>query len=413
MGLIDAFKALINKPDPRGVAYMKMLGGNMPIYSQYGQQIFAADVVQQCIACIATEMSKLQPRHIRIDKDGMRNTVQGDLNNLFEWAPNNLMVIKDFIEKIMWLLLLNYNAFVYPTYEWVQQGDNLTKKYTGLYPLQPVEVTFLQDATGEMYLKMYFRSGDTLTVKYQDIIHIRHRFSVNDLMGGDESGQPDNRNIDKMVLVYDNLIASISKAIGYSMQINGLVKVNTILDDGKSETLIKDFEDKLKKGESGFMPVDLKSEFINLKPDPKLVDKDTLDFIDKLILRHFGVSLPILNGDYSPQQYQAFYQKTLEPPVITLCQTFTKSLISPLQFSRGNRIIFYPEELVFLSMDQRIEFVKITADRGGLTNNEILHAFGMPPYEGGNVRMASLNYADVTILNQYQLTKAKKGDSEK
>jgi hypothetical protein len=305
-------------------------------------------------------------------------------------------------------LFLNYNAFIYPTYEWVQQGGTYTKRFTGLYPLQPVEITFLEDATGTIYIKMRFRSGDTLTINYQDIIHIRYRFSVNEFMGGDASGQPDNRNVDKMVLVYDNLIASVSKAIGYSMQINGLIKVNTILDDGKTEALIKDFEDKLKKGQSGFMPVDLKSEFINLKPDPKLVDKDTLEFIDRLILRHFGVSLPILNGDYTPQQYQAFYQKTLEPLVIVLCQTFTKSLITPLEFSHGNRIVFYPEDLVFLSMDQRIEFVKIAADRGALTNNEILNVFGIPPYQGGDVRYMSLNYADVSIANQYQLLKAQK-----
>ena len=46
------------------------------------------------------------------------------------------------------------------------------------------------------------------------------------------------------------------------------------------------------------------------------------------------------------------------------------------------------------------------ADRGALTNNQLLGIFGIPPYEGGDVRYMSLNYCDVNIANQYQLNKA-------
>ena len=45
--------------------------------------------------------------------------------------------------------------------------------------------------------------------------------------------------------------------------------------------------------------------------------------------------------------------------------------------------------------------------RGALTNNQILRMFGLPPYEGGDVRYMSLNYVDVSIANQYQLNNSK------
>ena len=59
--------------------------------------------------------------------------------------------------------------------------------------------------------------------------------------------------------------------------------------------------------------MDIKGEYVPIKRDIKLVDDDTLKFIDSKILRQFGVSLPILTGDYTKDQYEAFYQKTLEP----------------------------------------------------------------------------------------------------
>ena len=72
----------------------------------------------------------------------------------------------------------------------------------------------------------------------------------------------------------------------------------------------------------------------------------------------------------------------------------------------GNSIRIYPEELIFLSTTQKLEFVKMVGERGALTNNKILQLFGLPPYKGGDVRLQSLNYVDVEIANEYQLANA-------
>jgi hypothetical protein len=37
----------------------------------------------------------------------------------------------------------------------------------------------------------------------------------------------------------------------------------------------------------------------------------------------------------------------------------------------------------------------------------LLDMFGYEPYEGGNTRYMSLNYVDVNIANEYQMTRAK------
>ena len=67
---------------------------------------------------------------------------------------------------------------------------------------------------------------------------------------------------------------------------------------GKQQLRLLNWKRKLKNSESGFLPLDLKSEFIPLDREVKLVDEATLKFVDEKILRHFGVPLPILTGDY-------------------------------------------------------------------------------------------------------------------
>ena len=86
------------------------------------------------------------------------------------------------------------------------------------------------------------------------------------------------------------------------------------------------------------MPLDLKSEFTPLERSTQLVDEATLKFIDEKILRNWGVPLSILTGDYTKEQYAAFYQKTLEPLIISISQAFTKKLFKRHERTISNEI---------------------------------------------------------------------------
>jgi len=104
---MDFVKGIFSKEARQRLQYAKLLNGYIPIFSQFGQNIYASDVVQMCIDVIATEISKLQPKHIRTDANGKRAIPTGSLNRLFKFAPNPLMTTRDFLEKIIWLLYMN------------------------------------------------------------------------------------------------------------------------------------------------------------------------------------------------------------------------------------------------------------------------------------------------------------------
>lgn len=404
MGFFDRLR---RKP-PKTQKWAQTLNGYAPVFSQFGTNIYASDVVQQAIKCIVDEMKKLNPVHIRYngnDPVPVNSDIQTVMNN-----PNPLMTTSEFLEKVMWLLLLNYNAFILPTYYmWEDERGIQKRKYSGLYPLKPTQVDFIEDASGQMYVKMRFENNFETTVPYDDLIHIKYNYSINEYMGGDVSGQPDHTALLKTLELNDTLLRGIAKAMNSSYAVNGVVKYNTMLDDGKMEAALKELERKLNNSESGFLPLDLKAEYTPLQHEIKLVDEETLKFIDEKILRNWGVPLSILTGDYTKSQYEAFYQKTLEPLIISISQAFTKKLFTDRERSFGNRIELYPKDLIFMTVEQTLEMVNLLSNTGSIYENEKRVAFGLRPLpELEGKRYMSLNWVDMDIANQYQVGKNKK-----
>ena len=388
--------------NPTQTTYAEVMSGYAPIFSQFGQDIYASDVVQQAIGCIVSEMKKLIPEHVR-GREGdvvpVNSSVQRVLNN-----PNPLMTTSEFIEKITWLLHLNYNAFIIPIYRVWKDDKGVEKRhYEALYPILPTQVDFIEDASGQLYVKFGFNNGKTYTLKYSDVIHLKKKYSVNQYMGGNEQGQPDNDALLKTLDLNHKLLQGVAKAMNASYAVNGVVKFNTMLEGDKVEKALKELETKLKNSESGFLPLDLKYDYVPIKREIQMVDEPTLKFIDQKILRHIGVSLPILTGDYSKEQYEAFYQKTLEPDVIGWGQSFTKCLFTDREKDFNNKVLFYTKDLIFMSIDQKIAMLKELSPTGTLFENEKRVMLGLRPLpELAGKRYMSLNWIDANKASEYQ-----------
>lgn len=392
------------KRQPKETKWAPMLDGYLPIYSQFGTNIYASDVVQQALKCIVDEMKKLNPTHVRYtgsDPNPVRGNIQDLLNN-----PNPLMTTSEFLEKITWLLLLNFNVFIVPTwYTWQDDKTGVTRRYYDcLYPIQPIQVDFIEDLSGQLFVKFYFMTGETTTVKYDDVIHIRYNFSVSDYMGGNKEGQPDHKALLDTLELNKKMLHGIAKAMNASYAINGVVKYNTIMDEGKTQKALQELERKLRNSESGFLPLDLKAEFTPLSRNTQLVDSDTLKFIDEKILRNWRVPLHILKGDFTKPQYNAFYQSCLEPLIISYSQAFTKKLFTQRERAFGNKIELYPKDLIFMTPEQTLELVKLLSNTGAMFENEKRTAFGLRPLpELEGKRYMSLNWIDANNADLYQI----------
>lgn len=401
MGIFD--KLFHRSPKERKAA--PTLNGWAPIYTQFGNDIYMSDAVQQALKCIVDEMKKLNPTHVRYQNSDpipvRGSSVQDVLNE-----PNPLMTSSEFLEKCTWLLLMNYNVFIIPVYKvWTDEKTGAERRsYEALYPIQPTTINFIEDLSGRLFVEFFFANGYSTTIPYDDCIHWKYNYSISQYMGGDNTGNPNHAPLLKTLQLNEELRQGLAKALKAGYAINGVIKYNTLLDDGTMLKNLQELEGKLQNSESGFLPIDLKADFTPFKREIELVDADTLKFIDEQILRNWGVPLCILIGDYTKEQYEAFYQKTLEPLIKTLSQALTKKLFTKREKAFGNRIELYPEELIFMTVSQTLEMLNTLAPTGALYENEKRVALGLRPLpELEGKRYMSLNWVDAEKANQYQL----------
>lgn len=386
MGLFDLFK---RKPKESGRVYAPTQTGYSPIFADFGSDIYASDIIVQAIRCKATEFKKLKPRHIRTGADGKQIVISDSSIAKCLRRPNDYMTPSDFFEKITILLELNKNAFIYPTYYITNGGERF---YTGLYPLKPVNVEVLSDQSERLYYRMTFGNGYQIDLPASDVIHWRKDYGVDDYFGGGMFGGNDNRGLLKLLKEYDKLTQSIAVALDCSMKINGIVKYNSYLDDEATKAKQDDFNNKLQNNQSGILFTDLKTEYVSIPRDVKLVDKDTIEFFYKMILRNTGVSLAIFEGDYIKTQKEAFYEHALEADIKSLGEAMSKVMFTEREESFGNAVILYPNSIVFMSMENKLSALQIGLPAGIFVKDEARELLGYPPLPNGQGQVIAQGY---------------------
>lgn len=395
MGLFDF---LFKGKKKENLSAAHYIDGHYPFYSQFGNNIYASDVVQQAIYAIVTELKKLDPTHVRLNNNEL-TPVNGSIQRVLE-NPNPLMTTSDFIEKIIWNLMLNYNSFIYP----IWNGDKLE----ALYPLQPSYVEFLKDNSGNLYVQMKFANGyEAPPILYEDIIHIRYKYSVSEYMGGDTNGQPDNRALLETLKINDTLIKGLAKSLNMQTAVQGIIKYKSMHNTPEQLARISEFEKKIKSNESGLVSVDMLEDFIPVNKPIQLLDNNVLEFIDRKILRTFGVSIAIINGDFTPAQMEAFYQKTLEPIIKAMNQAFTKGLFKKRELGFNNKIVFYAKELIFMTNNEKLSLANLLVDSGSCFKNELRTMFGLKPLvelEGQFAMSSNLSNAENNKKDEKKVT---------
>ena len=390
MGFLDFFKPKEKKKE--GLRNAPTMSGGTPFYTSFGESVYASDIIVQSIRCKANEFKKLDPRHIRTT-DGAQVVINDSSIARVLKRPNAYMTTSDFLEKITILLELNKNVYIYPTWYKTKGGE---RYYTGLYPLKPSDVTYKTDSAGTLYIEMRFANGYEVTLPADSVIHWRKDYGVNDYFGGGAFGGNDNAGLLTMLERYDQLTQSIAKAVEVSCNVHAIVKHNTYNDTDELKAAREQFVADLKANKSGILFTDLSSEYTNLPHDVKLVDAETLKFFYDTILRANGTSLAILNGDYTKAQKEAYYEHALEADIKGLGQAMSRVLFSDRETGYGNEIVLYPNNITFMSMENKLSALQVGLPAGIFTKNEARELLGYAPIEGGDVMPRGYNEIDAT-----------------
>jgi HK97 family phage portal protein len=395
--------------------YSAWLTNSQPIFTSFGKNIYLSDFVNNAIDRVASEIAKIDIKSV-VQRQDLLQIQNDDITRLFRFKPNPLQTTSDFLANVEWLRRKNCNAFIYPQYELLTLPDGRQiKRYKAFYPLKPTAV-YIGVFNGDAWeVKMDFEDGSSYTLPYADLIHLKWRRGANTVVGGgDDNGLVNDYDIIRTIDSLDKTIQGLPKSIEASLQIKGVYSAKTLADQEKLNKERENFEERIKVSKTGIVATDLAGEFTPVKINAPEISDSAMKFLKSVIQERYGVSAAILSGDYSGEQHSAFYQTAIEDFIVQFEQATTACLFTPREHDVGHRIKCYYSKINYMSTKDKMELADLATKTRLMTLNQISEMFGMEPFESGNVRLQSLNYAEESIVNEYQLkgNGAKEGEED-
>ena len=361
-------------------------------------QLYQSDEVRKVIDRIATQAAKMNVLHVRTDKDGNQSTKDSHVVRLLSQKPNAYMSTYDFIYKIVSLLYINNNVFVFPYYE--------NGQIKAFYPIDANQTELIRDDYKNLWVRFTFQNGATYVVMYEDIIHLRRFYAVNEI-----AGDTDHRSILNSVNVAQTALDSVANSIRISSRVLGILDLPGALKDKDKDTQLNELASFLESAmeHGGFIPSDAKGTIRPLSLDPKMAQKPLLEAVTGRVRSYFGVSDAIVEGDFTEVQFSAFYETVLEPLSVQFSQAFTNNL---LKGNTKERLIFEASPIAYTSWGTKLQMIKELTPFGLFDVDEGRALLGLPPLpnQEGKRRVQSLNYVNQQGADQYQGVKGEQNE---
>ncbi len=411
MGVLDYLKNIFRSKES---TYKAWLMNSTPIFSSFGNNIYLSDFVNNAIGRVASEIGKIELKSI-VQRGDLLQVQNDDITRLFRFKPNPLQTTSDFFSNAEWLRRKFRNAFIYPQYEIITLPDGRQfRRYTAFYPLKP-QAVYIGENNGQVWeIRMDFEDGSSYTLPYADLIHMRWRRGANTVIGGgDDYGVANDYDVIRTIDALDKTIQGLPKSIEASLQVKGVYAAKTLADQEKLNKIRDDFENHIRISKSGMIATDLGGEFTPVNIKAAEIPEAALKFLKSVIQERYGVSAAILSGDYNGDQHSAFYQTAIEEFIVQFEQAMTACVFTPREQDVGHRVKCYYSKINYMATKDKMELADLATKTRLMTLNQINEMFGIEPFEGGDIRLQSLNYAEESIVNQYQMkNKPKEGGDE-
>jgi Phage-related protein len=374
---------LLNKTDG-GQWVVNLITDRNDWYSPWGGSLFASDIIRAAIRPKVKAIGKLSALHIREGPDGIKINPDPYMRILLE-DPNPYSSGQMFREKLATQLALNGNAFAL-----IYRDENGYPMQ--MYPINAVQAQAIRSETADLMLKFWFPRGQTLTVPYADVIHLRDDYNENDLFGS-----PKAEALKPIMEIINASDQSIVNAVKNSSVVRWILKFKASLKKEDRDMQVKEFVDSYlsANAEGGVVAQDPRYDVEEVNAGKQYVPSTPQQ--EKAIQRlysFFGVNDKIVQAKYTEDEWLAFYEAEIEPLAQQMSEEFTRKLFSRRERGHGNRISFGGTDLSFASMQTKLSLMQMV-DRGAMTANEWRRVMNLPPIEGGDVAVRRLDMAPV------------------
>jgi len=277
-------------------------------------------------------------------------------------------------------------------------GDQVVK-LNSVYPINTEsEEMIFDEKTGKYLLVFTIVNGGTYNIAYDEIIHFRKHYGDNYYFGNES-----RVDLLKKLKIYDQVTTLMPRALEASMQLKGILSAKSQMGESSLQKFKEEFEANMKKGEGAFGVLGADGKFDALTTQSQIVDEKILDHLDKVALMNFGVSMKILTGDATENEWQSLYQKNIEPFKIAIEQAATHVFFNQRERQFGNQIKVYDKLVNHLSMKTKLEIIKLMGPSNYISRAEQRELIG---YEAdGGPDKVSLNYVSQDQADNYQVDK--------
>ena len=363
------------EPQPQGIT-LEIQNG----FSAFSGTAYASATYRSAVDAIARHTAKLQA-----------HAGGGNIEKLLQSTPNPYMTAYDLLYKTATAYYTTNNAFVL-----VQRDRGIT----AFYPLTPQSVEFIGATDGTLYAKMIFTDGKQVLLPYSDIVHLRRHYSSNELLGSD------NAPLYPLIDTAHTLTEATGAAVKNATNIRGILRFTSLVNPAQvkaeKEQFVKDYLSVTNAG--GIAATDQRFEFVPTQQTSYDVPFEQVEAVNAEIFAYLGISPKIVSGDYTEDEFAAFYESLIEPFAIQ----------ASLEFSRkcDREITFTAERLEFSSAATRISLLRELLPFGVISINEARNLLALPEVADGDRRLQSLNYVTADKADAYQLEESEVKDHE-
>lgn len=339
------------------------------------------------ISIIASDIASSPIQSI---KDSMPQ-LDDEIAHLMNDSPNPIMDGWHFKYALAVNMLLNGNSFA----EIIRKGDKVKE----LHLLLNSSVTVTQSDTGTLSYNVGKRK-----IKPSDILHFKY-FTQDGLTG-----------LSPLYALRDEL--KIQKAGNktwfnfFSKGVNGsgVLKVHKSDLDGKAKQAIREKFEEANGSSDGvnalrtiILDETMDYQTLEINTDVlKLVNSS--DWTSKQIAKCFGVPVERLSVENahssSVQSNLMYFQSTL----IHYFNVFSSEINKKLKDDFSETYRFNADRLLEADPDTKVQNILSQVSGSLLTINEGRSKLGLPPQDGGDRLIASLNYTYLDTLEKYQQT---------
>lgn len=353
-----------------------------PNFSKFGSNVLYSSVVYSAVQMKCRAFGKLDPRHIR-NEGGKVTTITDSNEAKLLRKPNHYQTTYEFLAQAYWKRRQDKTCYI-----WLDSFKTVggEKKYNGMYVLLPETKPIVKEyPNGELYFVFKFDGySDYVELDYSEVIVWRDNLEDNQYMGGGKYHDNASEDLHSTLEAYHTIKETIAEAAKIGCMFDGYLKVNGYAADNEKNQKMRDaFVEDIRTAKGKVPVLDNGADYHSLSRQLKMVDASTLKELKENALIFEGVTLEFLQGKWTTQDKEAFYEIWIEPAAISLGQAMSKVIFTDWQTSHGDQIILYPHKVQLMATSEIVSVIQTTIAAGVFTKDEYRDMLGYAPLPNG------------------------------